>query len=475
MVTVTATGVTQQSAHPSPAARAAAGKAARERAPRSSHGEWTPATDRPDPVEVLERQAPDRVSDLVPLRYGRMLVSAFTFYRGAAAIMAADLAATPSSGLWVQACGDAHLSNFGAYAAPDRSLVVDINDFDETLPGPWEWDVKRLAASFEIGGRDRGFDDKQRRDVVLSAARAYRENMSNLAGLSNLDVWYRRVDVDEIREAFAPQVSKEERRRFERNIAKTQRKDRMRAMSKLTERVDGELRIRSDPPVLVPFEQIFAGKQLEKAAAGLGTVLEEYRETLLPDRRHLLDGYRHVHTARKVVGVGSVGTRAWVALLVGRDEEDPLFLQVKEAQPSVLEPYTAPTEYAKQGQRVVEGQRLTQAASDVFLGWTSAVGPDSKKRDFYVRQLWDQKGSAIVELMSPGAMAIYGHVCGGILARAHARSGDRIAIAGYLGNSGRFDEAIAGFAAAYADQNEADFATLKRAAADGRISVELED
>ena len=474
MVTATATDVPGHAADLSTTERAAAGKAARERAPRSSHGEWARATDRPDPVDVLERQAADRVSELVPLRYGRMLVSAFTFYRGAAAIMAADLAATPSSGLWVQACGDAHLSNFGGYAAPDRSLVVDINDFDETLPGPWEWDVKRLAASFEIGGRDRGFADAQRREVVLSAVQAYRENMRHLAGLSNLEVWYRRVDVDQIREAFAPAVSKEERRRFDRNVAKTQRKDRMRALSKLTERVDGELRIRSDPPVLVPLEQMFSGKQLETAEARIGAVLADYRETLLPDRRHLLDGYRHVHTARKVVGVGSVGTRAWVALLIGRDEDDPLFLQVKEAQPSVLEPYTAPTEFDHQGERVVEGQRLTQAASDVFLGWLSATGPDSKKRDFYVRQLWDQKGSAIIELMSPRTMGMYAHVCGGILARAHARSGDRIAIAGYLGGGRRFDEAVADFASAYADQNEDDFAALKRAVADGRITVELE-
>ena len=458
MVIATPRGVSGEAPGQTPTERAAAGKAARERAPRSSHGEWELPANRREPVDALKRQAADRVSDLVPLRYGRMLVSPFTFYRGAAAIMAADLAATPSSGLWVQACGDAHLSNFGGYAAPDRSLVVDINDFDETLPAPWEWDVKRLAASFEIGGRDRGFTDKQRREVVLSSARAYRENMRHLAGLSHLDVWYLRVDLDQIREAFAPAVSKTVRRRFERNVAKTQRKDRMRALSKLTERVDGKLRIRSDPPVLVPLEEMFSGKQLETAEETLGAVLEDYRETLLPDRRHLLDGYRHVHTARKVVGVGSVGTRAWIGLLIGRDEDDPLFLQVKEAQPSVLEPYTAPTEFDHQGQRVVEGQRLTQAASDVFLGWLSATGPDSKKRDFYVRQLWDQKGSAIIEAMSPKTMGMYAQVCGGILARAHARSGDRIAIAGYLGGGARFDEAIADFAGAYADQNEDDLA-----------------
>ena len=431
--------------------------------------------DRPDPVEVLEGQAAERVSDLIPLRYGRMLVSAFTFYRGAAAIMAADLAATPTSGFRVQACGDAHLSNFGGYAAPDRSLVVDINDFDETLPGPWEWDVKRLAASFEIGARDQEFAARERREIVRAAVRSYRENMRHLSGLSNLEVWYRRVDVNQIRDAFAPSVSNKERRRFERNVAKAQRKDHARASSKLTERIDGELRIRNDPPVLVPLEHMFSGDHLEEAEARLAAVFADYRETLLPDRRHLLDGYQHVHTARKVVGVGSVGTRAWIGLLIGRDENDPLFLQVKEAQPSVLEPFTAPTEYETQGQRVVEGQRLTQAASDLFLGWLSATGPDGKKRDFYVRQLWDQKGSAIIELMSPRTMAIYAQICGGILARAHARTGDRIAIAGYLGRSDRFDKAITDFASAYADQNERDFAALEHAVADGRLAAELED
>jgi uncharacterized protein (DUF2252 family) len=326
MATATAPQAAHQAVDGSASERAAAGKAARRRAPRSSHGEWEPAVDRPDPVDVLERQAADRVPELVPLRYGRMLVSAFTFYRGAAAIMAADLSATPSSGHWVQACGDAHLSNFGAFASPARGMVVDVNDFDETLPGPWEWDIKRLAASFEIGGRDRGFDDDERGAIARTAARAYREHMRELARLSNLDVWYRRVDIAQIREAFAPMVSKEERKRFERNIAKAQRKTRMRAFSKLTRRVDGELRMASDPPVLVPFEELFSGEQLRTAEGQVRRLVEEYGATLSAEYRRLFDGYRFVHAARKVVGVGSVGTRAWVALFVGRDEDDPLFL-----------------------------------------------------------------------------------------------------------------------------------------------------
>ena len=388
--------------------------------------------------------------------------------------MAADLAATPGSGLWVQACGDAHLSNFGGFASPARGMVVDVNDFDETLPGPWEWDVKRLAASFEIGARDRGFDDAERTAIARTSARAYREHMRELAELSNLDLWYRRVDIAQIREAFAPMVSKEERKRFDRTVAKAQRKTRMRAFSKLTRRVDGELRMASDPPVLVPFEDLFSGEQLSTAEAQVRRLVEEYAATLSAEYRRLFDSYRFVHAARKVVGVGSVGTRAWVALFVGRDEDDPLFLQVKEAQPSVLEPYTASTEFPHQGQRVVVGQRLTQATGDILLGWLTATGPDSKKRDFYVRQLWDQKGSAIVDLMSPRTMGLYAQLCGAILARAHARSGDRIAIAGYLGGGDTFDRAIAEFAAAYADQNEDDYRALKRAADDGRITVESE-
>ena len=474
MATATTPRPTDLAPDLSPSERAAAGKAARELVPRSSHGEWTPAADRADPVDVLEGQAADRVAELVPLRYGRMLVSAFTFYRGAAAIMAADLAATPSSGFWVQACGDAHLSNIGGYASPDRGLVVDINDFDETLPGPWEWDVKRLAASFEIAGRNRGFSGSVRRKIVLTLIADYRDNMRRLAEFSNLAVWYRRVDVDQIREHFQGDVSSKDIKRFERNVAKARRKDRMRAFSKLTERVDGELRIRSDPPVLVPLEEMGSGKELDAAVSNLGAIVDGYRDSLIADRRHLLDGYRLVHVARKVVGVGSVGTRAWIALLLGRDENDPLFLQIKEAQPSVLEPYTAPTVYAEQGQRVVEGQRLTQAASDIFLGWLRATGPDGKKRDFYVRQLWDQKASAQVELMSPAALNAYAQICGAILARAHARTGDRIAIASYLGGGSHFDEAMADFADAYADQNEDDYQALLQAAEDGRIPIERE-
>ena len=352
--------------------------------------------------------------------------------------------------------------------------AADVNDFDETLAGPWEWDLKRLAASFEIAGRDRGFKRSERHSVVLTAAREYREVMRRLARMSNLDVWYMQVDVVALRDQVASQASAKAVRRMDRNIAKAQRKTRMRAFSKLTERVDGELRIASDPPVLVPFDEIFTGKQLETAEARLQNVLEQYRETLSPERRHLIDGYRHVHTARKVVGVGSVGTRAWIALFVGRDEGDPLFLQVKEAQPSVLEPYTAPSEYPHQGQRVVEGQRLTQSTSDILLGWLTATGPDNRKRDFYVRQLWDQKGSALIEAMEPAELSIYGRVCGAILARAHARSSDRIAIAGYLGGGDSFDRAIAKFAALYADQNERDYDALKLAAKDGRIEVETE-
>jgi uncharacterized protein (DUF2252 family) len=459
-------------AESSPAERAAAGKAARAKVPRSSHAAWKPATDRPDPVELLEDQGTTRVPELVPIRYGRMLVSPFTFFRAGALIMASDLASTPSSGHWVQLCGDAHLENFGGFAAPDRRLVFDVNDFDETLPGPWEWDVKRLAASFAIAGRDRAFDEAKRRSMVLATVRGYRESMRELAEKHNLDVWYTRLDVATVLEQWQAEANKKDVKAAERTIAKARAKDSQRALSKLTHRVDGELRIVSDPPLIVPIEELMSSDQARDAEDRLREILDSYRATLTHAHRHLLEGYRYVHCARKVVGVGSVGTRCWIALFLGRDEQDPLFLQVKEAQQSVLEPYTATTVCDQQGQRVVDGQRLTQAASDIFLGWLRTTGLDGEERDFYVRQLWDGKGSAQVDVMSHRSMTAYGELCGSTLARAHARSGDRIAIAAYLGGGQRFDEAMAEFAEAYADQNEHDYKAVKDAVEDGRLTAQ---
>ena len=455
----------------SPAERTAAGKAARAKVPRSSHGEWKPATDRPDPVELLEDQGTTRLPELVPIRYGRMLVSPFTFFRGAASIMASDLASTPSSGVWVQLCGDAHLENFGAFAAPDRRLVFDVNDFDETLPGPWEWDLKRLAASFAIAGRDRGFDDAKRRTMVLAAVRGYRESMRDLAEASNLDVWYLRLDIAAALEQWGAEARNKDVKVAERTLAKARAKDSQRALSKLTHRVNGELRIISDPPLIVSLEELLPGDEARNADDRLREIAESYSATLSHAHRYLLAGYRYVHGARKVVGVGSVGTRCWIVLLQGRDEQDPLFLQVKEAQHSVLEPYTAPSECQHQGQRVVEGQRLTQAASDIFLGWLRTTGLDGEERDFYVRQLWDGKGSAPVDVMPHRNLTVYGQMCGSTLARAHARSGDRIAIAAYLGGGEAFDRAIAAFAEAYADQNERDYEAVKDAVKSGRVTA----
>jgi uncharacterized protein (DUF2252 family) len=450
--------------------RAAVGKAARRRAPRSSHGQWTPAAGRPDPIEVLERQASTRDPTLVPIRYGRMLVSPFAFYRGAAAIMAADLTETPRSGIAVQLCGDAHLENFGVFAAPNRDLVFDINDFDETLPGPWEWDVKRLAASFAVAGRERGFHRRQRHSVLLTVAGEYRAAMRRLAEARNLDVWYERLDITSLAERWQQEAKRKELASFERNVAKARTKDSLRAFSKLTRELDGEPRIVSDPPLIVPLEELFADEG-EDAEGRVREVLAGYRLTLADDRRHLFDQYRHLHTARKVVGVGSVGTRAYVALFVGRDDGDPLFLQAKEAEASVLEPYAGASDYDHHGQRVVEGQRLMQAASDIFLGWLTATGPDGERRNFYLRQLWDEKGSARVDVMDPREMTAYARVCGSTLARAHARSGDRIAIAGYLGRGDVFDRAIADFGETYADQNERDYAALRDAVASGRVTA----
>jgi uncharacterized protein (DUF2252 family) len=455
----------------SPTERAAAGKAARSAAPRSSHGEWKPAEGRVDPVELLEQQATTRVGELVPLRYGRMLASPFAFYRGAAAVMAADLAPTPQSGLQVQLCGDAHLSNFGAFASPERQLVFDLNDFDETLPGPWEWDVKRLAASIAVAGRERGFDGRERRRIVRATVAEYRQTMQSLAAIGNLEVWYQRLDLKAITKGWEAAVGARERKTFERGVEKARSKDRMRAFSKLVREVDGKPRIVSEPPLIVPFSELAAEADGIDAEAKVMEVLADYRSSLDLDRCALLDGYRFVDAAFKVVGVGSVGTRAWIVLMLGRDEQDPLFLQVKEAQRSVLEPYAAPSEFSNQGERVVQGQRSMQAASDILLGWVQALGIDGERRDYYVRQLWDWKGSAKVETMDPLGLTAYGEVCGVTLAHAHARGGDRIAIGGYLGKSDTFDRALAEFAEAYADQNERDYEALREAVRAGRIEA----
>ncbi|MFL5908848.1 MAG: DUF2252 domain-containing protein [Solirubrobacterales bacterium] len=455
-----------------PAEREAAGKAARSKTPRSRHAAWEPGPDRPDPVETLERQDATRVPELVPIRHGRMLASAFSFYRGAAAIMAADLAATAQSGLEVQLCGDAHLSNFGVFAAPDRQLIFDINDFDETFPGPFEWDVKRLAASFGVAGRELGFKRKERGDAVTTATREYREEMRRLAGERSMDVWYERLDIEAI-EQYRDQVSRKAARNFDKAMAKAESKNSLRALAKLTREQDGELRIVSDPPLIVPIEELVHDGELARVEAGITELIEKYRDTLQPDIRHLADRYRYVHTAHKVVGVGSVGTRCWIVLLLGRDVDDPLFLQVKEAGPSVLAPYTSGDRYKHQGRRVVEGQRLMQAASDILLGWmTAEEGIDGGRRDFYVRQLWDGKGSAEIETMTTYTMELYARLCGWTLARAHARSGDRIGIASYLGGGDQFDRAMADFAEAYADQNERDFEAFTAAADSGRLPAQ---
>jgi uncharacterized protein (DUF2252 family) len=452
--------------------RAARGKAARADVPRRSHAEWEPSAHRPDPVVLLEEQAQTRVPELVPIRYGRMLVSPFTFYRGAAALMASDLAGSPRSGLHVQLCGDAHLSNFGAFAAPDRRLIFSINDFDETLPGPFEWDVKRLVASFAVAGRDRGFSAKVRARINTAVGRSYRESIQKFASMRNMDLWYARIDVDDLRREFSAGATREQMKRMNKNEARTRSKDSMKAFGKLTRLVDGEPRIASDAPLIVPIEELVDPEQADAAHETFRGLIRSYRRTLSGDRRRLLERFRYVDAARKVVGVGSVGTRAWIVLLLGRDGEDPLFLQAKEAQPSVLEPYLGKSPFTSHGQRVVEGQRLVQAASDILLGWLTTVGLDGVKRDFYVRQLWDAKGSALLDVIEPGAFEFYARVCGWTLAKAHARSGDPVAIASYLGTSRVFDRALAEFAEAYADQNERDYDALQQATASGRVAVQ---
>ena len=455
----------------SPGESEAAGKAARRRTPRSALGEWGRSAKRKSPVEILVGQDRTRVPELVPIRHGRMSASAFTFYRGAAGIMAADLGAAPNTDLNVQLCGDAHLSNFGVFAAPDRRLIFDINDFDETHPGPFEWDVKRLVASFAIGGRDLGFNERDRRGAVAEAAREYRREMRRLAAMRTIDVWYERLDVGAL-ERYRSEVTKKTAKRFDKARAKAESKNSLRAFNKLTHSVNGELRIISDPPLIVPVEEMAeSDSQLKVVMGRLREFLVAYRRTLDRDVRRLAEDYRFVDLARKVVGVGSVGTRAWIVLLLGRDEGDPLFLQAKEAEASVLEGFAGKSRFNQEGRRVVEGQRLMQAASDIFLGWLTAEGPDGKTRDFYVRQLWDGKGSAQVELMTPTTMGLYARLCGWTLARAHARSGNRIAIASYLGKGESFESAMSDFAEVYADQNEADYREFEAAISEGRLKA----
>jgi uncharacterized protein (DUF2252 family) len=460
-------------AHLSVADRVTRGRAARSDAPRASHAVFEPLAKRADPVELLERQAKSRVPELVPIRYGRMLVSPFTFYRGGAMIMAHDLAATPRSGLTVQCCGDAHLSNFGVFASPERRLMFDVNDFDETLPGPWEWDVKRLAASMLIAARDNGFRAKDQDRIVLDTVGRYRTAMAEFAAMKNLAVWYSHLDFEDKLQEVASQFKPKLVKRAEKQVAKAHTKDSMKAFSKLTEMVDGEPRIVDESPLIVPADKMATGEQLQHLFEVMHRVLREYRETLEFDRRVLLEQFDFTDLAHKVVGVGSVGTRAWIALYLGRDGQDPLFLQVKEADPSVLEEFLGPSEFKNHGERVVVGQRLMQATSDIFLGWLHVdAGLDGKPRDFYVRQLKDWKGSAEIEQMSPKAMATYGQLCGWTLARAHARSGDRIAIAAYLGNGDSFDRALLEFSRAYADQNDRDYQQLAAAVKSGRITAQ---
>jgi uncharacterized protein (DUF2252 family) len=448
------------------------GLAARASVPRSAHGEWVPAPDRPDPVALLVAQTASRVQELVPIRYGRMLVSPFTFYRGGAAIMASDLAATPDSGIVVQACGDAHILNFGGFAAPDRRLLFGPNDFDETLPGPWEWDVKRMAASVEIAGRDVGLPAVRRQWIVMACVREYREAMRGFAERSHLDVWYERLNASELVDRFGGKLGEKGRITFAKPFAKARRKTSLRAVKKLTERVDGQLRFRSVPPLLVPLRELLDPGNARDETAYIRELLDEYAASLDEDRRYLFGTYQFLDMARKVVGVGSVGTRAWVFLLVGREGRDPLVMQAKEAQASVLEPHLGASEFKSHGERVVRGQRMSQAAPDIFLSWQRSEGLDGQEHDFYLRQLWDWKASADLSTLSESGLHAYTCACGWSLARAHARSGDRLAIAAYLGAGSVFDRAIARFASAYAAQNELDHQRVADAVAAGEIVAE---
>jgi uncharacterized protein (DUF2252 family) len=456
--------------HPSPEDRIARGKTARTMAPRSSHAEWDTPAHRRNPVDLIEEQAITRLQELVPVRHGRMVVSPFTYYRGAALPMTADLATTPTSGLNVQLCGDAHLCNFGVFGSPERHLSFDVNDFDETAPGPWEWDVKRLAASLEVAGRDGNYSSKERRRVVRASVRTYRETMRELAQTSMLEVWYAHLDMDELLPRFHSMLDAHSTPKVWRAITKARAHDSMQAFDKLCFMVDGEPRILSDPPLLVPVEMFMVDMAPDEVIDAAHNILRGYRATLTPERRHLLEQYRFIHLARKVVGVGSVGMDAWIALLVDRDTAAPLLLQLKEAEASVIERFTADSEYEHHGERVVVGQRLMQAASDIFLGWERFTWR-GVTRDYYIRQLRDWKGSADIAGMTPQGMLLWGQMCGWTLARAHARTGDRLAIAAYLGSSESFEAALVEFSSAYADQNERDHDELKKAVKSGRLEA----
>ncbi len=446
--------------------RRAEGRAERESVPLEAHGEWEAPDGRPDPIAILEEQNATRVPELVPIRHGRMIVSPFTFYRGSAAIMASDLSQTPTTRLRVQCCGDAHLSNFGVFAAPDRRVVFDLNDFDETLPAPFEWDLKRLVASFVVAARDNGHRRKEQRVAARAAVRAYRETMARAAAMRFLEVWYARVDAEDLLTELAGDKDKATVKAARKGLAKARKRTSLGSLSKFAERVDNGYRIRRQPPVIVRPSDATYGDLEQIVRKGLA----DYGRTLPPERRLVLDRYHYVDFARKVVGVGSVGTEAFMVLLMGDRDDDPLFLQVKEADPSVLAPYAGAGEYKQQGERVVHGQRVMQAASDPFLGWASGTG--ARGREFYVRQLRDMKGSAVIEMMPPGRLARYGELCGATLARAHARSGDAAKITGYLGDDDTFDRALERFAVAYADQNDADYAAFVAAEENQRIEVE---
>jgi len=487
---------TLEVAHPSVEQRQAKGQAARERTPLTSHTGWVPATDRPDPVALVEQQNATREQDLVPVRHGRMMVSPFTFYRGTATIMAADLNETPVAGLDVQLCGDAHLLNFGVFGSPERRLLFDLNDFDETLPGPFEFDVKRMATSFTVAGRNNKFSKADVRASTMTSVAAYREAMSTFAAMRTMDVWYARLDEDELMRALrglVTQTSKEAKtakkghkatearkqekllktaeKRVEKGGQKARGRDSLQALSKLGELVDGRYRIVSQPPIVVPSRDLAVtyGLKPDEVEHTIEDQFRAYRATLQDDRRHLLERFEVVDMARKVVGVGSVGTRDFIVLLQGRDAQDPLFLQIKEATASVLEPYVGRSRYAQHGERVVHGQRLMQAASDIYLGWTKGL---DENRHFYWRQLRDMKGSVLVDAMTPVGLAFYARICGWTLARAHARSGDPVAIAEYLGDTDAFDRSITDFAQRYADQNEQDYEQFRNAIEAGRLQAQ---